>query len=474
MGETRLPTGFRFGVSDSGYQSEGGYNGPGGPTNNWAAWERSGRAHPPGDANEFWERFPEHFDAAAEAGCDAYRLSVEWTRCEPDPGKIDGGALEHYARILRSCRDHGLEPVVALHHFTHPSWLGREFWLRGDAPQQFARWTQLVIDHLAPYCNRWVTVNEINASAIGSYLIGYFPPGHRFQRRSMVEAVDHMLAAHVVSYEVLHRAQPDAKVGTNTYAFWSYDADRVLVDTLLGRSHGIAAEDLSEWIDERRRQFEAVALAGLSKVDATRDLVVNRALQAFLRIQDALPRTVEAVYESPYACSVDVDQVSYYDPRLATYPRLPGRRVAGKRRLGPDPAHCEQTPGPEHLVNYLRAIHEPGRPIWLLENGLCNEVVDGESHDRPDGWDRPMYLRRHLAAVMDAIDAGVEVTGYFHWSLFDNYQWGEYESRFGLYGVARENGTKFLELDSMGHDSAGAYRTLIDALRAGDRTVLHD
>ncbi|MCB1261604.1 MAG: family 1 glycosylhydrolase, partial [Acidimicrobiales bacterium] len=110
--------------------------------------------------------------------------------------------------------------------------------------------------------------------------------------------------------------------------------------------------------------------------------------------------------------------------------------------------------------------------VWILENGLCNPVVDGVSHRRPDGMDRPTYLRQHLAAVVDAIDAGVDVTGYYAWALFDNYQWGEYVSRFGLRTVEREHGVKFGELDALGDDSVAAYRALADGLRAGDRSVL--
>ena len=84
-----LPPGFRFGVATSGFQTEGGFNGPGQPANNWLEWERAGRVEPSGIALDFWTRYEEHLDRAAAAGCDAYRLSVEWARGEPADGEVD-------------------------------------------------------------------------------------------------------------------------------------------------------------------------------------------------------------------------------------------------------------------------------------------------------------------------------------------------------------------------------------------------
>ena len=117
----------------------------------------------------------------------------------------------------------------------------------------------------------------------------------------------------------------------------------------------------------------------------------------------------------------------------------------------------------------------PDVPLLVVENGLCNRVVNGRSYPRLDGWDRPRYLRRNIAAVMEAVDQGVPVAGYWHWSLVDNYEWGSYEPRFGLYGVDRDrgrHGVEWMPTDAMGADAAGTYGDIIAGLRRGDRTVL--
>ena len=102
----------------------------------------------------------------------------------------------------------------------------------------------------------------------------------------------------------------------------------------------------------------------------------------------------------------------------------------------------------------------------MVENGLCNRVVHARSYPRADGWTRPKYLEANLHAIGDAIARGVDVQAYFHWTLVDNYEWGSYEPRFGIYGCDRPRGNRITDLDAMGIDSAAAYRSLIHELRA--------
>ena len=143
-----LPDGFLFGVATAGFQIEGGFNGPGQPANNWLAWEQVGRVTPSGDAVDFWRRPEEALDRAAALGCDSFRLGVEWARVQPGPGVVDAAAVDRYVAIVEACVDRGLTPLVTLHHFTHPAWLGEDLWLRPDAVSRFAAWA-------ASSCRPW-------------------------------------------------------------------------------------------------------------------------------------------------------------------------------------------------------------------------------------------------------------------------------------------------------------------------------
>jgi beta-glucosidase/6-phospho-beta-glucosidase/beta-galactosidase len=462
-----LPAGFRFGVATSAFQTEGGLNGPGEPANDWLDWERSGRVEPSGVAVGFWDHYEDHLDRAVAAGCDAFRLSVEWARCEPSEGVYDETAFDRYRAILAACDERGLRPTICLHHFTHPHWLGPDFWLGLDSPERFARWVGAAVDRLAGGCRNWLTVNEINGYAVQAYVFGAIPPGRYLAFGDLVRSLDHQLTAHVLAHAAIHRRQPEAVVSTDNHASSLYELDRMLLDVLVARSEGVARADLRDWL-AGRRQAQHIALGGQGHADAP----IQRATRSILPLDQAFPRAVAAVYDGPFERPLDLVSVNYYDPVAADHLRPPGHRTAGGRAWSPVGKPWDMAVHPEGLVAYLRVNTHPGLDIEVSENGVCNRVRRGQAWPRGDGWDRARSLRAHLKAVVAALDEGLPVTGYFHWTLADCYQWGSYEPRFGLYGVDRERGGRCSELDSMGGDAAGAYRRLVEGLRAGDRSVL--
>ena len=472
---------FHFGVATAGFQIEGGFNGPEEPANNWQAWEHVGRIEPSGSAVNFWDQPHEALDRAARLGCDSFRLSVEWARVMPAPNRVDQSALDHYAGIVAGCVERGLEPLVTLHHFTHPAWLGEDFWIRPDAAIRFRSWAELAVEALAPSVRLWVTINEINVLFAESWVLGSFPPGRRLAHTDAAIAASNLLAAHVAGYEVIHRWRDDASVTTNNGCSSLYELDRMLSDILLSRRMGIDSDDVFEWLAERRRHHDSL----LPTAPAGERLLRLYAAQALLHpgrtsrlngghSEPFLRRAVDAVYASAHDSTLDVIGIDYYDPLASRHFRLPGRRTAGGRSVLPFRPLWDDVPDPAGLGHRLRIEQSlaPGIPIWVVENGLCNRVCNGRSFARLDGWDRPRYLRENLAAVAAAVDDGVPVEGYWHWSLVDNYEWGSYEPRFGLYGVDRSRGGRWLETDAMGDDAAGSYRSIIAGLRSGDRTVL--
>jgi beta-glucosidase len=470
MSETpplHLPAGFRFGVATSAFQTEGGMNGPGEPANDWLEWERSGRVEPTGAGIAFWDRYEEHLDRAVAAGCDAFRMSVEWARCEPAEGVYDEAAFDRYRAILAACADRGLRPTVCLHHFTHPHWLGRNFWLRLDSPERYTTWVGAAVDRLGSHCSHWLTLNEMNGYAVQAYVLGAIPPGRYLALGDLVRSLDHLLTAHVLGHAAIHRRQPEAVVSTDNHASSLYELDLMLIDMLVARAAGVERADLRDWLDERREE-QHVALGGTGRADAP----VQRMTRAILPLDQALPRAVAAVYDGPYERPLDLVSLNYYDPVAVDHLRVPGHRTAGGRTWVPVGRRWDMAIHPEGMLAYLRLNTVAGLSVEVSENGLCNRVVRGRAWPRGDGWDRPRSLRAHLKVLVAALDEGLPITGYFHWTLADCYEWGSYEPRFGLYGIDRERGCRWSDLDSMGADAAGAYRRLADGLRAGDRSVL--
>ncbi len=486
-----VPEGFLVGVATAGFQIEGGFNGPGEPANNWVAWERSGRVEPSGIACDFWREPEQALDRAAALGCNAFRLSVEWARLEPGDGEFDTGALDRYVEILAMCAERDLAPVVTLHHFTHPSYLGEEFWLTPGSPDRFLAHVTRVVPRLAEHCRHWVTVNEPNIVALMGWIQGACPPGRQGAAADAWAVADNLLTAHVLAYQLLKEVQPASVVTTNTSASSIYDYDRILVDLLCGRSLGVDEGDLDEWIDERRALHDfAFPPHNVGELSMRRLFAafspyggpgggrfgVGAAARARLR-RPSVRRAVGAVYRGPHERPLDSVGFDWYDPVASHAVRLPGHRTSGGRNWEPSRAMWDVPPNADGLEAWCRdqAALTPGLPLWVVENGIVSLVRNGRSYPRLDGWDRPRYLRAHLGAVVDAIEDGAPVGAYLHWSLVDNYEWGSYEPRLGIYGMDRARGprgVRWMDTDATGMDAAGTYRGLIEGLRSGDRSVL--
>ena len=169
-------------------------------------------------------------------------------------------------------------------------------------------------------------------------------------------------------------------------------------------------------------------------------------------------RVVDVVGASPRSRAVDAAGFDWYDPIASHAMRMPGRRVPGSGGRGRDwsfgRALWDTVSDPAALGSWCatEAALRPGLPLWVVENGMATRVRDGRAEPREDGMDRPRYVREHLGAVADAVAAEVPVRAYLHWSLVDNYEWGSYEPRFGLYGLDRSDpaAVRWQDTDSAG------------------------
>jgi beta-glucosidase/6-phospho-beta-glucosidase/beta-galactosidase len=487
-----LGDGFLVGVATSGFQIEGGYNGPGQPHNNWEGWERVGRVERSGDACGFWEHPEEALDRAAAIGCNAFRLSIEWARLEPERARFDDAALARYVEILSMCRQRGLEPIVTLHHFTHPWWLGEEFWLRPASPDLFAQHVARILPTLVAHCRNWVTINEPNIVMLMGWIEGAYPPGRRMAVADAYCVLDNLLVGHVLAADLILEAQPDAVITCNTSSSSIYDHDRLLTDLLLLRHAGIEAGEVDRYIDERRAAHDAsyrpqhlgelairrffAAVSPYGSDNAAGAGAWWPLLRARVR-RPAPRRVVDAVYGASRTTTLGAVGFDWYDPVASHAIRVPGRRgVDGGRQWSLGRALWDVPADAAGLAAWCRAESNfhGGFPLWVVENGMATRVADGRSVSREDGWDRPRYVRAHLGAVAAEVERGTPIGAYLHWSLVDNYEWGTYEPRLGLFGMERRpDGTaRWMDTDAQGHDAAGAFSQVVRGLLAGDRSVV--
>ena len=207
-----FPEGFLWGTATSAHQVEGNNT-----NNDWWAFEQGRNAIWHGDrsgrACDWWRDAEQDFDLMAEMGHNTHRLSVEWSRIEPQPGEFDPEAIARYREMLAGLRQRGIEPMVTLFHFSSPLWLaGQGGWSNPMAVDRFRRFTRYAAEQLGDLVSLWCTINEPNVYAALGYLLGEHAPGHKSLPRYF-RVLRHLLEAHAAGYRVIHALDGRAKVG---------------------------------------------------------------------------------------------------------------------------------------------------------------------------------------------------------------------------------------------------------------------
>jgi beta-glucosidase len=335
-------------------------------------------------------------------GQNAHRFSVEWSRVEPLEGQFDRAALAHYAGVVRTCRDAGMEPVVTLHHFTLPLWLADDGGaLASRAPLRFARFAAACAEAFGAEVRWWITVNEPVVLATVGYLRGEWPPGATSVRQSFA-ALRGLTRMHAAASVALRR---------------------------VAAAHGWEARiSVAHHVRGLRPANPASPLDRLAA--AVPDHVFNRWFLRACRSGRLLPPVGLGRRVAGLRDSLDYVGLNYYcDDVLSFDITRPGELFA---RQGPPPGLPLSTFGwaiePDGLRRALHSVarESGGLPVLVTENGVA---------DRDDEL-RPGFLVDHLTAVHQAIGEGVDVRGYLHWTAWDNFEWAEgHTQRFGLYAV---------------------------------------
>src|SRR5262245_10781520 len=206
-----LPDDFLWGVASAAHQIEGGnWN------NDWWAWEHAPNTacvEVSGDCCDSYHRHADDIALIRDLGFPSYRFSIEWSRIEPEDGEFSRAALDYYRRVLATCRENGVAPLVTFHHFTTPRWMAeRGGWADPTIVDKFARFCEHAVAHLGDLMAMGCTINEPNVVSMLGYLMEQFPPGLRdfglYQRAS-----EHLRDAHVRAYDVLKAGPGDFPVG---------------------------------------------------------------------------------------------------------------------------------------------------------------------------------------------------------------------------------------------------------------------
>jgi len=448
---TDLPPDFVWGVSTSAYQIEGRVDLDGGGRSIWdtfAATPGRVRGGVGGEvAADHRRRMVDDVALIASLGVDAYRFSISWPRVQPGgEGPANQRGLDFYDRLVDELLRRGIDPVVTLYHWDLPQELeDRGGWPARETALRFADYAALVADRLGDRVVRWSTVNEPWCSAILGYSAGVHAPGLR-DPSAAVAAAHHLLLAHGLGVAALRDAGVTGGVGLTLNPYPVVAAgDRPEDHDAARRVDGIA-----------NRLWWDPVFRGTYPDDVRADL-------APLGFDDHVGDTDMAVISQP----VDALGLNYYRRHHVRHEA--GASAENGMWPGSPDVLSVEPPGehtalgwavePDGLTEVLHQAATVAGPVGLFvdENGAAFQDPDRAPVDGVvDDPARVRFLRDHVAATALARTEGVEVRGYFVWSLMDNFEWAEgYESRFGIVHVDFETQQRTLK------SSAEWYRELL-------------
>ncbi len=436
-----FPPGFLWGVATSAYQIEGSPLADGAGESNWRRF-----AHTPGRitdgstgdvACDHYKRYGEDVEIMARLGVNAYRFSLAWSRILPHGrGELNRRGIDFYSRLVDSLLEHGIRPFVTLHHWDMPAALEDSGgWARRESAGWFADYARIAFRALGDRVSLWATINEPWVIAHAGYVAGTHAPG----RRDPVEAAKvahNLLRAHGQAVRVA-RSEGVKQIG-------------IVVNL-------IPKEPATESPEDRAASDRSGVYVNSQYLDPV--------------ISGRIPEKLPAIYGSAWkewpagdmkeiSRPIDFVGVNYYTREVVRSDDQAVPDRASPVRL-PDRLYTDTgwEVYPEGLVHTLLDVKRKyGRvPLFLTENGAAFPDPPHAHGARVHDPLRVEYYRQHLAAALEAIRLGVDLRGYFAWSLLDNMEWAcGYTKRFGLVHVDFDTQKRTLK------ESALFYRDVIE------------
>ena len=426
----RFPDRFLWGASTSAYQIEGAVSEDGRGTSIWDTF-----SHTPGKidgggtgdvACDHYHRVDEDLDLLGELSLNAYRFSLAWPRLYPDGRRREQRGFDHYDRLLDGLHARGIEPVVTLYHWDLPQALEEDGgWRSRETVERFAEYAAACFDAFGDRVRYWLTINEPWIVGLLGYLLGLHAPGYKDDLLGEVTVFHHLLLAHGRAVQAYRRSSGAGWIGAapnllphypltddpaDAEASWASDGyvNRWFLDPLF---RGEYPADQRARYEERVGPLDFVHDGDLATIAEPAD---------YLGVNYYAPRWLQAVPgDSPWPWRVVVPQ---------------GTDTTGGFTAGVPQTEAGTPIVPRGLTDLLVRVRDDygDVPILITENGaFFNEPLRDERRVR--------FIRDHLAAVHDAIERGVDVIGYCHWSLLDNFEWAlGYGQRFGLVHVDYE------------------------------------
>jgi beta-glucosidase len=384
----KFPHGFLWGAATAAHQVEGGNIN----SDAWLLEHVDGTifSEPSGDACDHYHRYREDIALLASLGFNAYRFSIEWARVEPEEGEFSLAQLDHYRRMLAACHEHGIMPVVTLHHFTSPRWIaGRGGWESTDTASLFARYCEQVGRHLGDLFTIACTINELNLGVV-------------LQQAGFLHS-------------------DDAIVGSR----WRRAAARLMaVEPEMFSSFPFCVRERSRdvMLEAHRRGAQALRSTNCL-VGMTVAMFDLQAAPGGEDLRDRAAAESQDIFLQAARADDFVGVQCYTRQRIGSGGPLPPEPGAEFTQMGyelwPDAVQA--------VIRQASAVAQI--PIIVTESGIATD----------DDTRRIGYVEQVLGGVARCLRDGIDVRGYFYWSLLDNFEWlFGYGPKFGLIAVDRK------------------------------------
>ncbi|MBP9093794.1 family 1 glycosylhydrolase [bacterium] len=434
----KFPDGFLWGAATSHFQVEGHPKEIASRLSDWALWtNEAGRISDSTSADQacqFYHRYEDDIVLIRDMNLNAFRLSFNWPALLQDPpgtragpSLLDQKQVDYYRRILTSLKESGVTTFATLFHFTLPDWLAAAGgWTTAYAVSEFKRFSELIVAEFSELVDYWITINEPLAYVYQSYVAGLWPPGIKSDYLSAFKAVRRLLEGHAAAYDAIKAVKPDAQV-SYTLHWRPFMPKNPLnpLDHMVRFYRDFTFNQLfSSSLESGEVKFpfpinlnkEIISISGpveglKGKCDY---LAINYYTRELSRFRPSWP--IDIFGESSPERELAVNDIGWEVYPQGLYDLLTGDTLA-----------------------YQFNLDGSRRPVIITENGYASSFA--ADLDQGD-WSladqkRVDYLLTHLREIHRAIAAGVDVRGYLHWSLLDNFEWAEgLKARFGLIRVS--------------------------------------
>jgi 6-phospho-beta-galactosidase len=465
-----LPKGFIWGGATAAYQVEGATKVDGKGKTMWDDYLQAQGRFSPDPASDFYHRYPEDIALSKKYGLNAIRLSIAWTRIFPKGyGEPVQAGVDYYHRLFKECLDNGITPYVSLHHFDSPKTLFDDGdWLNRKNIDYFVDYAKFCFDEFKEVKN-WFTINELISLAFSQYIQGNFPPNHHFDVTSAIQAQHNELLAHARVVNLVKDGGYDGRIG--------------LIHVLQPVYPYPATPENQHAADLDDAFMNAFLLDGTFKGEYTPKTMklINEILDAndaHLDIQlgdmDILKKASTRndffglnYYQPSFFAAYDGDSTNTFNGTGTKGTTSFKFKGVGQAVKNPDipTTDWDWNIDPEGLYDILKrvSIEYPNiKEIFITENGLGmkEQLPEGVTDDTIiDDPKRIDFVDQHVAALLKARSEGVNVNGYFIWSLQDQFSWANgYNKRYGLFFVDFTNQKRYVK------KSALWYKELADTM----------